>query len=149
MSHYKLELLPLGDVAAQLYGYSTKNLYGDNAGINLYCTDNVCVTTGAVFVVPLGVKARMVRVYEETGEEEDCHFWLVPRSSICTRGLIMANSVGVIDKSYRGELIAAVYAVRDAQVFEGDCLFQIVAPDMGHIKHMVVVAVLPRTSAGL
>lgn len=146
--HYRLELLPVGSTAADLYGYSLRNMYGDNAGFDLYCSQDENVTTGNVSLIPLRVQARMVRVNDETGEEEDCHFWLLPRSSTYKRGLLMANSVGVIDKSYRGELMAPVYAVRDAQVFAGERLFQIVAPDMGHIKHMLLVYELPDTSRG-
>lgn len=148
MHHYRLELLPLGTTATELYGYSLKNLYSDNAGFDLYCTDNAEVATGNVSLIPLRVQARMVRVDEETGGEEDCHFWLLPRSSTYKRGLLMANSVGVIDKSYRGELMAPVYAVRDASIASGDRLFQIVAPDMGHIMHMLLVSELPHTSRG-
>ena len=47
----------------------------------------------------------------------------------------MANSVGVIDKSYRGELKAPVWSMTGkSEVTAGDRLFQIVAPDMGWIR---------------
>lgn len=146
--HYRLELLPIGDTAAQLYGYSIKNLIGDNAGFDLYCTDTSDVLTGSVALVPLRVQARMVRVDEDADSEDDCHFWLLPRSSTYKRGLLMANSVGVIDKSYRGELMAPVFALSDARVETGDRLFQVVAPDMGHIKHAILVSELPDTTRG-
>lgn len=149
--HYRLELLPscstpvAGDC---FYGYALKNMYSENAGFDLYCTEHIQVAAGEVTLIPLRVQARLVRVDEATGEEEDCHFWLLPRSSTYKRGLLMANSVGVIDKSYRGELMAPVYALRDVEVNAGDRLFQIVAPDMGHIKHMRPVSTLPSTQRG-
>lgn len=145
--HYRLELLPslTGD---SFYAYALKNMYSDNAGFDLYCTENIHVAAGEVTLIPLRVQARLVRVDEATGEEDDCHFWLLPRSSTCKRGLLMANSVGVIDKSYRGELMAPVYALKDVEVHAGERLFQIVAPDMGHIMHMLPVSELPSTQRG-
>jgi dUTP pyrophosphatase len=61
----------------------------------------------------------------------------------------MANSVGVIDKSYRGELKAPVISLTgDTKVKYGDRLFQIVAPEMGWIRHVRVVDTLPNTERG-
>ena len=80
----------------------------------------------------------------------DSHFWLIPRSSIYKTGLMMANSVGIIDKSYRGELKAPVWSMTgDTKVKYGDRLFQIVAPDMGWIRHIRTVDFLPNTVRGL
>jgi dUTP pyrophosphatase len=53
---------------------------------------------------------------------------------------MMANSTGVIDKSYRGELKAPVWSMTaNSKVSRGDRLFQIVAPDMGWIRTVKVV----------
>ena len=80
----------------------------------------------------------------------DSHFWLVPRSSIYKTGLMMANSVGVIDKSYRGELKAPVWSMTgNSSVSRGDRLFQIVAPDMGWIRNIRVVSSMPETQRGV
>ena len=79
----------------------------------------------------------------------DSHFWLLPRSSIYKSGLLMANSMGVIDKSYRGELKAPVWSMTgNSRVAYGDRLFQIVAPDMGWIRHVRIVESIPGTSRG-
>lgn len=60
------------------------------------------------------------------------HTEMVPRSSISkftfranadTYGLVMANSVGIIDQDYRGELIFAFRPVREESVFLGDGAF--------------------------
>lgn len=39
------------------------------------------------------------------------YFLLYPRSSLSKTGWVMANSIGVIDKSYRGEIMAALMNV--------------------------------------
>jgi dUTP pyrophosphatase len=61
----------------------------------------------------------------------------------------MANSVGIIDKSYRGELKAPVWSMtKQSRVEAGERLFQIVLPTLGHIKHVRIVTELPETERG-
>jgi len=58
-------------------------------------------------------------------------FWLCPRSSISKTALICANSQGLIDKGYRGPIMAAVRNLgSDPQpVKAGERLFQLVSGD--------------------
>jgi dUTP pyrophosphatase len=42
---------------------------------------------------------------------------LFPRSSVCKMGLSLANSVGVIDSDYRGELLVAFYAPEGSNLY--------------------------------
>jgi len=104
-------------------------------------------------LVPLGVKARMLRETRHDSEVvvvEDSHFTLEPRSSIYKSGFIMANSRGIIDKTYRGQLMAPVVSVGSAQksIEAGTRLFQILAPDLGYIYKVVYVDSLPETQRG-
>ena len=65
--------------------------------------------------------------------------------------LFMANSEGIIDKSYRGPVKAPVknFMIQSpSSLEEGTRLFQIVAPDMGWIKEVVLVESLPETARG-
>ena len=78
------------------------------------------------------------------------NYWMVPRSSISKTGLMVLNSVGVIDKSYRGELMAFLWNTTDASVVvqKGQRLVQIVAGDMGDMTSMTVVDCLPTSERG-
>jgi dUTP pyrophosphatase len=62
----------------------------------------------------------------------------------------MANSVGVIDSSYRGTLKAPVVTsfLGAAGFKAGARHFQIVAPDMGWIQEVRLVAELPSSERG-
>jgi dUTPase len=62
---------------------------------------------------------------------------------------MLMNSVGVIDKSYRGDLIAALWNTtgETVTVAEGQRLVQVVARDMGDIVECVVVDKLPATGS--
>ena len=148
MSYYRLELQPT-EQGAQYYKSETRS--NDNAGYDLF----VAVPGGvgyekAVSLLDLGARARMLRV---TGDvEEEVHYWLAPRSSIWKSGVMMANSMGIIDRTYRGILMGSVTAVNSAtpvvQVEAGVRLFQILAPDMGWIKEIRIVESLPATVRG-
>ena len=150
---YELEILNLGN-EKQFYPLALYNRSDDNAGFDLHCSADTFVGTTTTFI-PFEIAVRLVKVEAmPNGQSDeylktDSHFWLVPRSSIYKTGLMMANSVGVIDKSYRGELKAPVWSMTgETKVQYGDRLFQIVAPDMGWIRHVRVVDALPNTVRG-
>lgn len=129
-----------------------ESLSQDNAGYDLKVVTDQVPTTVAT-LVPLGVKARMVHftpISESVELVEDSHFTLEPRSSIYKTGFIMANSRGIIDRSYRGQLMAPVVSVGSklSSVEKGTRLFQVIAPGLGYIKEVVYVDTLPETVRG-
>jgi len=154
--YYRLELQVLENGQPFYPAVGTSEILpSDNAGYDLkVVVDQSPVTVASL--VPLGLKARMQRVTkyvfgnEYVEEFEDCHFTLEPRSSIYKSGFIMANSRGIIDKTYRGQLMAPVISVGSSvkSIEKGTRLFQILAPDLGHIKEVVYVDSLPETLRG-
>jgi dUTP pyrophosphatase len=157
MNHwYELEIMVLDNTGKEEANFY-KNKYDlsdSNAGFDLYSSDNVRVEQFPQFI-PFGIVARLLKVQPFPGGtsndylKTDSHFWLMPRSSIYKTGLMMANSTGVIDKSYRGELKAPVWSMTaNSNITRGDRLFQIVAPDMGWIRNVRVVNSMPLTERG-
>lgn len=63
------------------------------------------------------------------------YFELVPRSSIYKKGLIMHNSLGIIDPNYRGEIIGVFYKT-DGYIEPkiGDRLMQLIPHQYLHMK---------------
>jgi dUTPase len=136
-----------------VYNYSAMAPSGDNAGVDLAAAEDWKSgfvggesLGGGAHLLDLGVKAMLVDI--ET--RKPVHFWLLPRSSIYKTGYMMANSVGVIDASYRGVLKAPVVATTlGATGFKrGERYFQIVAPNMGKIHLVRAVGSLPETERG-
>ena len=86
----------------------------------------------------------------------------LPRSSISKTNLRMANSVGLIDSGYRGNIMAKVdmkprFGVEENRVVVADFkeevkqytrLFQIAAPDLTPISSINVVSTLSETERG-
>lgn len=78
-------------------------------------------------------------------------YMLIPRSSICKTTIRLSNSVGIIDKKYRGKLMAVVDNIGDKEIFlqEGNCYFQIVAFNGKLPKYQLVDNVNINTSRGI
>jgi len=102
---YRLELLP----SEEGKEYYNRDLTRDNAnaGFDLFVVKENQCEAGKVSLLDLGCKARMVNC--ET--EDEVHYWLAPRSSIWKSGVTQANSLGIIDRSYRGPLMGAVLPI--------------------------------------
>ena len=147
---YTLELFPTagnmekykvwfdGDKSMTKTGENTYFRSNENAGVDLYCVEYQEVLHDTATLLNLGVKARLLR--HPVDSSASCHFWLAPRSSIWKSGVRQANSIGVIDSSYRGVLMGAVLCNINgyAKIPSGTRLFQVVAPDMGWISHVVL-----------
>ena len=150
MSSYRLELLVSDSAAVKdLYaGIATEDRPNDNAGVDLFVATEARLSGHrGVSLIDLGVKARMVNL----ASGEDVHYLLYPRSSIFKSNVYIANSVGVIDRTYRVTLKAAVGVIdieSGATLAAGIRLVQVVAPDMGHIKQIRLVESLPETVRG-
>ena len=149
-NNYRLEIYPQTAAAEEHY----KGIYGEgvsvrgneNAGVDIY-TFSV-EDKGTVRMVHTEIVAKLIN----TTYQGPAHFYLAPRSSIWKSGIVMANSMGIIDSSYRGELMGACLPITGSEVKlnVGDRLFQILAPDMGHISSVVVrpLAELDTTERG-
>ena len=135
---------------------NVKNYYGDHqggpdSGVDLHCFEDVVVPPGVrSFTLKLGVKCELVKVKKECGDDDTPKgYWLVPRSSISKTPLRLANSIGLVDSGYRGELMAKVDNVSDEDyhIKAGDRLFQLVAPNLAPMVVGVVTS-LSETDRG-
>ncbi len=130
---------------ATAYNFTEASRANENAGFDLLTAEDW--NSNEAHLLDLGVRAMLVS--DATGAA--VHYWLLPRSSIYKTGYGMANSVGVIDASYRGILKAPVAPTGSGLYTgfkRGDRHFQIVAPDMGHIATVRRVTELPVTARG-
>jgi dUTP pyrophosphatase len=80
-------------------------------------------------IVPAGAKSHKINL--KFKGEQNKGYTLVPRSSISKTNVRLANSIGIIDKKYRGDVMVVVDNIGDSEVLlqEGCCYFQIVAFD--------------------
>lgn len=87
-----------------------------SAGIDLVCTEDVTIYPGETKMIPTGLAIwigsapRMGMVNGiNTAELLNVAGLILPRSGLGTKGLILANTVGLIDGDYLGELKVAAW----------------------------------------
>ena len=117
----KLKIKP--DEFAREY-WETHPTY-NNAKINEDC--GLDIPFGKTIIVPAKAKAFTLNLGYSA--EQNFGYQLVPRSSISKTPLRLANSIGIIDKSYRGTVMAKVDNIsnEDFTIEVGKCFFQIIA----------------------
>jgi dUTP pyrophosphatase len=117
-----------------------------DSGIDVFAKEHIVVEPFKVSFIKTGIAARSSNLYLHFSQP----YWLLPRSSISKTPLMMANSVGVIDSGYRGELMCAVRNMSNEayNVERGTRLFQIVSNDMLPFKNVEIVEDLDDTSRG-
>lgn len=114
----------------------TKSNEGCDSGFDLIVTEDVLFTKeNHTQLLPLGVKC---------APQFNSGYYLYPRSSIFKTPLRMANSVGIIDMTYRGEIMAPVDFHHNLHnedkyfVKKGTRLFQLCKPTLEPLKFVKV-----------
>ena len=108
--------------------YNERKNYQTDSGFDLFFTKDLTVPAQTIgFKVPLGVSS---------APNEMRGYYLYPRSSIVKTPLRLCNSVGIIDKTYRGEICAFVDNIgpNEYKIERGKSLFQLCSPDLSPLE---------------
>ena len=130
---------PISDHLWKNHPTYTKAKTNEDVGLDIPMLKPVIIPPKAIsFKIKLGFKAKPTHGY-----------MLVPRSSITKTTIRLANSIGIIDKNYRGEVMVVVDNLKDEEVTlsEGSCYFQIVSFD-GKLPNYQIENVSDETSRG-
>lgn len=101
-----------------------------DSGFDLFVPKDVVIPAGEIKVIDMKVKCA---VYEMINRRWiPSPYYLYPRSSVTKRGIMLANSVGIIDCGYRGNLMTGFYNTKkeDVTIHAGDRIAQICMPDL-------------------
>lgn len=140
-----------------------KNDHPDS-GFDLFVPERVEIPAKSIKPVYTGVKCA---VYKNLGQHEGkatmsafqskpeliqqpSPYYLYPRSSVSKRGIILANSVGIIDSGYRGQLVAYFYntTMETVVIEKGERVTQICLPDLSYNFEIKLVNSLTKTERG-
>ena len=141
-----LKILPDNDTVKQYYETHSTYHEGDS-GLDLFFTESVTISAHETKLINLHIKCE---AFDETNNHVSHSYYLYPRSSISKTPLRMANSVGIIDAGYRGNIMVAVDNISDGSytIGLGDRLFQICSPTLQPIT-FELVNVLSETGRGM
>jgi dUTP pyrophosphatase len=120
--------------------YSSQPDTNGNSGFDLYLPETTVFPAGKVTYADFGVQ---MMTSEGTG------FFLLPRSSISKTPLRLANSIGLIDPTYRGTLMAALEntSPSDITIHAGTRLMQVCLSSLAPFR-VEWVDRLPQTQRG-
>lgn len=126
---YTLFIQTTDEIFSEFYEERMKSNM-ENSGFDIFFQTDGVFEENQVSIFGFGVRCFMVN--NETGKRHG--FYLYPRSSICKADLMLANSVGIIDASYNGEIKGAFrnfYGRNHPNLIrKGTSLVQICAPNL-------------------
>lgn len=135
----KLKIKPFNKDIHKMYE-NHNHFHPGDSGLDIYIIENQIINPGETIRLKLGISCENLDAKS---------YFLMPRSSLSKTPLRLANSVGLIDAGYRGEIMAAVDNIKDFayEVEIGQRLFQIVAMD-GSAIHFELGDHLSETTRG-
>jgi dUTP pyrophosphatase len=132
-------ILPTNKDSKEMYtNHGTYNP-GDS-GLDLFITKDITIKPGETQLVDLGIQSQL-RSWNWLKFKWVYHsYMLFPRSSISKTPLILANSIGLVDSGYTGNIKAALYnhSKNEFTLKKGERYVQLVRPDLGGISFKLV-----------
>jgi dUTP pyrophosphatase len=124
--------------------YSTFTCHNDgDSGIDLINNSIICEPF-QVATIDFNIKCEMIDIENNTYSS----YYLVPRSSLANTSFQMANSIGIIDAGYRGNIKAKIRNISlNTSTLDYNSYFQIISPDLKPIK-LNIVSSLSTTKRG-
>ena len=151
MTNLTLNVLLNENLPDKIVEYYTNSLqersnYSDDSGFDLPAIEDVRGEFFKTSTVNFGISACMVN--DDT--HEILPYYLYARSSFSKYPIIFSNSVGIIDKGYRGNIKGKVVFLPNLENFyipQNTKLFQICSNDLTPFK-VKIVQNLPESSRG-
>ena len=127
---YNVKICSNGIITQPLYEEQIKKGNSKkDSGIDLFCPKTVQIQSGEIKLIDMEVKCAVYK------NGEPCPYYMYSRSSTPIKyGLILGNSVGIIDCGYRGSLMASFYNTKNETVTisQGTRLVQICMPNLSY-----------------
>ena len=108
-----------------------------NAGFDLFVPDLIHTNNETINKINMAIVCSAEMIHPDN-RKYNTGYYLYPRSSLSNTPLRLANSVGIIDSGYRGNIIGAFDSLTDYVVSPGDRLVQICAPGLVPIYVTIV-----------
>ena len=109
------------------------NYHEGDSGLDLFCPKDILVKSGETVKIDLEIRCEALK-----DNRNNVSYYLYPRSSIVKTPLRLANSVGIIDSGYRGNLMCAVDVHKNFTIEKHARYFQICSPILSPIRGVMV-----------
>ena len=131
----KLNILPTSDYTREYYNTFCKTYHQGDSGIDLIIPCSYQIYRKSVKLIDLEIRCE---AFDNDGNPVS--YWLLPRSSIYKTSMRQANSMGLIDAGYRGNIKAPLDNIseEDYHLEKGIRLLQICSPTLEPIEVNIV-----------
>jgi len=122
-----------------------------DSGFDLFVPETVTIEARKIKLIDMKVSCSVTKVSKSaTAGGEPSPYYMYARSSVSKRGIMLANSVGIIDSGYRGTLMAAFFNTTDNPVTigKGDRVVQVCMPGLDYDFTVEVANSLELTERG-
>ena len=127
--------------------HNKKSVEFMDAGFDLYTPQSQLVLASELLKIDYNIKCSAQMILD-SGKKFNTGFYLYPRSSISKTPLRLANSVGIIDAGYRGNIIGVFDSFVDCNIKHNERLLQICAPGLVPIVVVMVDKIDGETERG-
>ena len=90
-----------------------KYITAGSAGVDLICTEDYIINPGETVQISTGLAIHIGsgHTHKQLSDVFDVRIvgMIVPRSGLGTKGLILANTIGIIDEDYQGDVIVQAW----------------------------------------
>lgn len=104
LPHAKEFYTVLGDDYEPFVGNLPTYATPRSAAVDLMCIEDVTIYPGEVKMIPTGLAVWIGSAFPYCGQSNHVAGIILPRSGLGTKGLVLANTIGLIDEDYQGEL---------------------------------------------
>jgi dUTP pyrophosphatase len=103
---YQLNIKLNSDLSPAIKSYYRQYAmkYEGDSGIDLPVPNDMNIYNNTLETINFGISCSMINLKEN----KQASYFLFPRSSISSTGLYLANSTGIIDSGYRGNIMAKI-----------------------------------------
>ena len=126
-----------------------------DSGFDLFVPDTVTIEARKIKLIDMKVSCSVSKVFRSTTMDglhvtEPSPYYMYARSSVSKRGIMLVNSVGIIDSGYRGTLKAAFFNTTDNPVTigKGDRVVQLCMPGLDYNFTVEIANSLEETERG-
>lgn len=130
--------------------YAEQKNFASDSGFDLFFPYELTIHPQQTVCIDLGISAQLFETINNQRIHLTSPFWVMPRSSISKTPLRMSNSMGLIDKDYRGTLKVSIDNIKQEPytILKGQRLFQLVTPRLDPIVGFNFVSELQPTARG-
>lgn len=127
-----------------------RTYHAGDSGLDLFIVNDITIAPGEMKLVDLGIQCQLQSSVWYCPWKKKYHSYMMfPRSSISKTPLRLANSIGLCDAGYTGELKAPLYNTGNTpfHLKKGDRYVQLVAPNLEPVE-FEIVDIVRNTSRG-